>query len=95
MAAIVERAEGLPLYVVEAANTREGAAPSAVSALLRDRLATTGETATRLLAAAAVIGRSFDLPTLRRASGRSEDQTVDALDEVIRRGLVRGVGAGS
>ena len=37
------------------------------------------------------IGRSFDLATVRYASGRSEDETVEALEELVRRGLVREV----
>src|SRR6478609_6216845 len=51
-----------------------------------------GATATQVLAAAAVIGRSFDLATVRAASGRTEEETVDALEEAMRRGIVREVG---
>ena len=65
--------------------------PRSVHALLRERLASVGETATQVLSAAAVIGRSFDLATVRAASGRSEEETVDALEESMRRGIVREV----
>ena len=65
-----------------------------VHALLRERLGSVGETATQVLSAAAVIGRSFDLATVRAASGRSEEETVDALDESMRRGIVREVPGG-
>ena len=47
-----------------------------------------GEAAAQLLAAAAVIGRSFDVDTLRAASGRGEDETVTGLEELTRRGLI-------
>ena len=90
--ALLEESEGLPLFVVEAlaagTSTVEGPTRS-VRALLRERLATVSETAGQVLSAAAVIGRSFDLPLVRGASGRSEDETVTALEELVRRGIVR------
>ncbi len=86
--------EGLPLYVVEAlaagAGTGDGSARS-VRALFRERLATVSETAGQVLTTAAVIGRSFDLPLLHGASGRSEDETITALEELVQRGIVREV----
>jgi DNA-binding SARP family transcriptional activator/tetratricopeptide (TPR) repeat protein len=92
---LFEMSEGLPLYVVEALADGGGALttmPLGVRAVLRARLATVGETAGQILAAASVIGRSFDLGTVRHASGRTESETVDALDELLRRGLVREAG---
>lgn len=90
--------EGLPLYLVEALASGSGALPetlpSGVSVVLRERLSTVSETAAQILAAASIIGRSFDLATLRHASGRSEDETVDALDEALRRGLIRETSTG-
>ena len=100
-AGIVERlvaaSEGLPLYVVEVLATGDPALtsmPVGVRAVLRARLAAASETAGQILAAASVIGRSFDLATVRHASGRSEGETVDALDELLRRGLVREAASG-
>ena len=43
---------------------------------------------------AAVIGRTFDLGTVRVASGRSEDEAIDALEELVRRAIVREVDRG-
>ncbi len=92
-AALAAESEGLPLYVVEAivAGPRVGghAPPRGVRALLRERLASVDGTASQVLAAAAVIGRSFDFETVRAASGRAEDETVTALEELVRRGIVR------
>ena len=89
--ALVEGSEGLPLYVVEALAAGAGAvrASRGVRALLRERLATVSQTAGQVLAAAAVVGRSFDLPLVRGISGRTEDEAVAALEELVRRGLVR------
>jgi tetratricopeptide (TPR) repeat protein len=42
-----------------------------------------------VLAAAAVIGRSFDVGTVRAASGRGDEETVAALEELVDRGLIR------
>ena len=95
-AAFVERlvadSEGLPLYVTEAPTSHiSGAGPAhtGIEALVRDRLATTSELAHQVVSAAAVIGRSFDLETVRFASGRSDEETVGALEELARRGFVR------
>ncbi len=89
---LVAASEGLPLYVVEV--LASGAAPGdgmpdGVRAVLRQRLASVDGVAEQMLAAAAAIGRSFDLATVRHASGRSEDETIQALDELLRRGLIR------
>ena len=94
---LAAESEGLPLYVVEALAAGPGAAneaPRGVRALLRERLSSVGETATQVLATAAVIGRTFDLGTVRVASGRSEDEAIDALEELVRRAIVREVDRG-
>ncbi len=97
-AALASESEGLPLYVVEALMAGPGAAgqapPRGVRALLRERLASVSETASQVLATAAVIGRSFDFPTVRVASGRSDDETVTALEELVHRGIVRELASG-
>lgn len=95
--ALLAESEGLPLYLVEAlaaGTSRPEGSSRSVRALLRERLATVSETATQVLAAAAVIGRSFDLRLVQGASGRSEDETLAAVEELVRRGLVRELEAG-
>ena len=87
---LVEEAEGLPLYVVEALATGDrpvGAVPAGIRALLQARLAVLSDVAAQVVAAAAVIGRSFDIETARQVSGRSDDETVAALEELVRRGI--------
>jgi tetratricopeptide (TPR) repeat protein len=45
--------------------------------------------ARQLVETAAVIGRSFRLDAVRTASGRSDEETVDGIEELVARGLVR------
>ena len=96
---LLEESEGLPLFVVEAlvggdSNTGDGGGRT-VRALIRDRLASVSETGSQVLATAAVIGRSFEIGLARAASGRTEDETIGALEELVRRGLVRELASGS
>ena len=52
------------------------------------RLTGISDAGRQLLQTAVVIGRSFDLDTLRAASGRSEEETVTALEELIAQRLI-------
>ena len=87
--------EGLPLYIAEALASPTpvgGPTPGGVAALLRSRIGAVTELARQLLSAAAVIGRSFELETVRMASGRGDDEAVAGLEELVRRGLIAEVG---
>jgi DNA-binding SARP family transcriptional activator len=93
---LYEETEGLPFFLTEyLAVSPEGAPgappPGGVRELLQAKLGPVGEAGRQLLATAAVIGRSFDFDTVRAASGRSEEETVAALEELTERGLVREV----
>lgn len=93
--ALFAESEGLPLYATEvlaAGAPAGGRVPQGVVELLRTRIGSVGDVAGQVLAAAAVVGRSFDFETVRAASGRSEDETVAAIEELVRRGLVTEVG---
>jgi DNA-binding SARP family transcriptional activator len=88
--------EGLPLFVVEYlagldadGDGRVGALSPHAQGLLAARVSRLGETARQVLGAAATIGRSFDTETLRRTSGRSDEETVAALEELVSDGLIR------
>ena len=88
--------EGLPLFVAEyLAALRAGGEraqeplPREVRGLLEARLGGLGDVARQVLGAAAAIGRSFDLDTVRQASGRSDEETVGALEELVAHGVVR------
>ncbi|MGH8931141.1 MAG: ATP-binding protein [Egibacteraceae bacterium] len=89
---------GLPFSVVEhldemasgrlATDAAEWPVPGGVRDLLRARLGRLSETGRQVCTTAAVIGGSFDADVLRVASGRSDDETVSALEELISRGFV-------
>src|SRR5579859_757150 len=64
------------------------ALPHGVRDLLTSRLAAIDGASGQLLSTAAIIGRSFDFDTLREVSGRSEEETITALEELIEQGLV-------
>ncbi len=89
--------EGLPFFLVEYLTLLAGeggahptvpAMPASVRDLLEARLERVSETSRQVLAAAAVIGRSFDFDTVRLTGGRSEEETVAALETLISHGLV-------
>ncbi len=85
--------EGVPLLLVEYLETLGGDGawplPTGVRDVLRTRLDPVSETGRQVLAGAAVLGRSFDVDTVRAVSGRTDEETVTALEEVVRRGVVR------
>jgi predicted ATPase/DNA-binding SARP family transcriptional activator len=95
---LYQETEGLPYFLIEylvaiakgvlSAESEDWSPPGGVRELLYSRLNTVSETGRQLLSTAAVIGRSFDFDTLREVSGRSEEETVVALEELIAQGLV-------
>jgi predicted ATPase/DNA-binding SARP family transcriptional activator len=69
--------------------TVDWSVPASVRELLRWRLLGLDETSRQVIQAAAAIGRSFDYNTLHAAAGRSEEETVTALEKLIQRGVIR------
>jgi DNA-binding SARP family transcriptional activator len=94
---LFEQTEGLPFFVVEFIKSQlrhpvedeaAWAPPPSVLELQKSRFTTVDDAGRQLLTAAAVIGRSFDFEILRATSGRSPDESVRALDDLIARGLL-------
>lgn len=93
---LFRESEGLPFFAVayldalrnNQAGENQWEMPASVRELLMSRLHSVDETARQLLSTAAVIGRSFDLFTLRETSGRSEMETVAGLEHLLAAGLV-------
>jgi DNA-binding SARP family transcriptional activator len=90
-----DETEGLPFFIIaylDSLGQETGEAwpmPSSMRDLLHARLAAVDETGWQLLQTAAVIGRSFAFETLRTASGRSDEETITALEALVRQGLTR------
>src|SRR5690606_13834987 len=91
--ALYGESAGVPFYLSERiAALRGGLAPEILPAGIRDlvraRVAACSPAARQVLAAGAIIGRAFDAELVRAVSGRSVDETADALDELEAHGLI-------
>jgi DNA-binding SARP family transcriptional activator len=87
--------DGLPFFLMEYLSAlpasdqgEQWPLPRGILDLLQARLAPLTQIGRQLLGAAAVIGGSFEFDSVRAVSGRSEDEAVGALEEVIERGFV-------
>ncbi|MEX0795719.1 MAG: AAA family ATPase [Acidimicrobiia bacterium] len=88
--AIVESTGGVPLLVLEALDADPGAERMpGVIRYIEDRMAGLSDLARQVLSAAAVLRTSHDAGMLRAASGRSEDEVVRAVEELMSAGLLR------
>jgi DNA-binding SARP family transcriptional activator/tetratricopeptide (TPR) repeat protein len=86
------RSAGNPYFLLELsqqAGEPEGAGLSpALADLVRSRLERLSEGARSVAQAAAVLEPELDLPLLVSMTGRSEDETLDALDELLALGVL-------
>jgi len=92
-ARLYEETGGVPFFVVEYLDARpevggDPELPPGVRGLVESRIAAASDVAGQVLAAAAVLGRPFDADLVREVSGRSDEETVAALEELMRRGLL-------
>ncbi len=99
-AALSERlyreSEGQPFFLVEYLKLLECEGllpdpeniPVSVRELVHSRLAHVSQVARQLLGAAAVIGHSFEFDLVRVSGGRSEEETITGLEELVAQGLV-------
>ena len=94
---LLAQTRGLPMLVREyVEGLRSGAGdggehwwpPASVRELLRRRLQAASEPTLQMLSTAAVLGSGCDADLLRTVSGRGETETVEALDEAVRRFLI-------
>jgi pimeloyl-ACP methyl ester carboxylesterase len=94
--------EGNPFMAVETMRAmREGTAPAAITEiplpqrvrdLIAGRLDRLSERSRQLLAAAAVVGREFEFALLPRAVGLTDRDAAEAVEELVRRRILHGVG---
>jgi DNA-binding SARP family transcriptional activator/tetratricopeptide (TPR) repeat protein len=100
---LVRESEGLPLAVVEYLRLLDQTAPeddrwpipSGLYELVSGRLTELSETAAQVVTAASVLGHDIDAGVLGRVAGRSEDETVAAVEELLDRGILRANESGS
>src|SRR5690606_27047696 len=100
-AAVYERTEGNPLFVVELARLLVArgdvsplAIPTSIRAAIRDRLAALSPTAREVLELAAVIGREFRVAELADAFDLDPIELGDALAESCRAAILVPVDTG-
>ena len=90
---------GLPFFVVEyldslGEDATDWPLPAGVRDVLETRLASTSEVAGQVVAAAAVLGRPFEPELVRDVSGRSDEETVSAIEELSARGILADLDTG-
>jgi len=86
---IIDRTGGVPLLIAEALNNEEGPASDSVELYMESRLKDLGDLSRQVLSTAAVLTGACTTHLLRDASGRSEEEIVDAIEELTRKGLLR------
>jgi DNA-binding SARP family transcriptional activator/predicted ATPase len=87
---LYDMSEGLPFFLNAYLNHPDPGDewPDSFRELLYSRLSSVDQAGQQLLQTAAVIGRSFDFDTLRMASGRSEEESVQGVETLLAHGLV-------
>jgi tetratricopeptide (TPR) repeat protein len=92
--------EGNPLFVEQLVRGSMGFGPAPptpradagirdLEEVLRERVRSLSETDRRVLVYGAVLGKEFDFATLLAAAGIDEEQLAEALDRLVRGGLLR------
>jgi DNA-binding SARP family transcriptional activator/predicted ATPase len=89
--AIVETVRALPERFVADPSTKP-AVPKRVREVILRHLEALSERARHLTTVAAVIGREFDFPLLRRSAGLEENEAAESLEELVRRFVLHSIG---
>jgi len=77
------KSAGNPYFLLELSLAAPGKTPPELAELVRMRLDRLSSTSRQVVQAAAVLGADFDFATLRRTGGRGEEETLDALDDLL------------
>ncbi len=85
---LYRQSAGNPYVLRELLQVPAGGVPASLVDLVRLHIAHLPETARQVMQAAAVLEPGIDFETLRKTCGRSEDETLDALDELTRVGFL-------
>jgi DNA-binding SARP family transcriptional activator len=77
------RSAGNPYFLIELSQADPGNTPPDLVELVKVRLNQLSDEAKQVLQAAAVLESEFDLALLRRTSGRGEEETLNAVDDLL------------
>jgi DNA-binding SARP family transcriptional activator/tetratricopeptide (TPR) repeat protein len=80
---IQARSAGNPYFAIELARVGADNVPHVLAELIRRRLERLPAAVRQIVQAAQVLQPEIDVATLRRTSGRSEEETLDALDTLV------------
>ncbi len=94
VAELQAKSAGNPYFLIELNQAHPDSTPPELAELIRARLVRLPETARQVLQAAAVLDSGFDFDTLRRTSGRGEEETLNALDELLAAAVLQERAAG-
>ena len=78
------KSAGNPYFLIELSRAGADDTPPGLAELIRARLKGLPDAARQVLQAAAVLETGFDFATLRRTSGRGEEETLNALDALLQ-----------
>jgi predicted ATPase len=87
--ALYEQSAGNPYYLGELLQTEEARIPPSLGALIQTRLTRLPPVARQVAQVAAILEPDVDVDLLRSTSGRSEDETLDALDSLLEAAFLR------
>ncbi len=85
---VYARSAGNPYFVSELVHAAPESIPAALADLVRTRLDLLNASVRQILQTAAVLEPDIDFATLRRTSGRSEDELLDALDILFKAAIL-------
>lgn len=81
--ALHAKSAGNPYFLIELSRAAPGDTPPALADLVRDRLNRLSGTGQQVVQAAAILEAELEFSILRRTSGRGEEETLNALDELL------------
>lgn len=86
---LIRSTGGVPLLVAEKLTGIGAGQESGIALLIETRLANVSDLAGQLVSAAATLGGTFTTDLLQNTSGRSDDELVEGVEELLNAGILR------
>jgi DNA-binding SARP family transcriptional activator len=86
--ALYAQSAGNPYFLIELLHAEPGSVPATITELIAQRLTQLSDVTRQVIQAAAVLQPEISFALLQRTSGRGDDETLDALDTLLRAGLL-------